>query len=91
MQQNQQQAPQAQPQPQAQPMANGGGTQGFEAQETMQGDGSDGSGVAQPSQVTPETPPQTTDAPVMEDGGVVNNNEGLDWGLVFTFFNFRDE
>ena len=88
MQQNQQQAPQAQPQPQAQPMANGGGTQGFEAQETMQGDGS---GVAQPSQVTPETPPQPTDAPVMEDGGVVNNNEGLDWGLVFTFFNFRDE
>ena len=86
MQQNQQQAPQAQPQPQSQPMANGGGTQGFEAQETMQGDG-----VAQPSQVTPETPPQTTDAPVMEDGGVVNKNEGLDWGLVFTFFNFRDE
>lgn len=82
MQQNQQQAPQAQPQP----MANGGGTQGFEAQETMQGDG-----VAQPSQQTPETPPQPTDAPVMEDGGVVNNNEGLDWGLVFTFFNFKDE
>lgn len=82
MQQNQQQAPQPQPQP----MANGGGTQGFEAQETMQGDG-----VAQPSQQTPETPPQPTDAPVMEDGGVVNNNEGLDWGLVFTFFNFRDE
>ena len=25
-----------------------------------------------------------------EDGGVVNN-DGLDWGLVFTFFNFRDE
>jgi hypothetical protein len=86
MQQNQQQAPQAQPQaqPMSQPMANGGAT-GFEAQETMQGDG----GVAQP-QETPETPPQATEAPLMEDGGVVNN-DGLDWGLVFTFFNFRDE
>jgi hypothetical protein len=85
MQQNQQQAPQAQPQsqPMSQPMANGGAT-GFEAQETMQGDG-----VGQP-QETPETPPQATEAPVMEDGGVVNN-DGLDWGLVFTFFNFRDE
>jgi hypothetical protein len=83
MQQNQQQAPQAQPM--SQPMANGGAT-GFEAQETMQGDG----GVAQPPQETPETPPQATEAPVMEDGGVVNN-DGLDWGLVFTFFNFRDE
>lgn len=81
------QPPQNQAQPQAQQMPNGGGTQGFEAQETMQGE----VGVAQPSQQTPETPPQPTDAPIMEQGGEVKQDEGLDWGLVFTFFNFRDE
>lgn len=73
--------PVAQPAPQAPPqqMANGGGN--FEAQETMQGDG-----VAQ----TPETTPApTTDAPIMEEGGEVSS-DGLDWGLVFTFFNFTD-
>lgn len=77
----QQQAPIAEPLAQQAPpqqMANGGGN--FEAQETMQGDG-----VAQ----TPETPPTATaDTPIMEDGGEVKN--GLDWGLVFTFFNFTD-
>lgn len=82
--------PQAQPQPQSQPqpqpqMANGGETnQGFEAQETMQGDG-----VAQPQQTT-ETPQQPTETPIMEEGGEVKQ-DGLDWGLVFTFFNFKDE
>lgn len=83
MQQAQQQAP---PQ-QAQQMPNGGGMQGFESQETMQGE----VGVAQPQQETPETPPQPTNAPIMEQGGEVNKDGGLDWGLVFTFFNFRDE
>lgn len=83
--QPQQQAPQAPPNPQAPPqMANGGGA-GFEPQETMQGDG-----VGQP-QVTNETPPQPVETPIMEEGGEVSMNDGLDWGLVFTFFNFRDE
>jgi len=75
---------QATPNPQAPPqMVNGGGA-GFEPQETMQGDG-----VGQP-QVTNETPPQPVETPIMEEGGQVMK-EGLDWGLVFTFFNFRDE
>ena len=71
---------QTQPQPQAQ---QGGSGSGFEAQETMQGDG-----VAQ---APVEAPPQPAEAPVMEQGGEVKQDEGLDWGLVFTFFNFRDE
>lgn len=71
---------QAQPQPQPQ-QASSGGT--FEAQETMQGDG-----VAQ---APVETPPQPAEAPVMEEGGEVAHKDGLDWGLVFTFFDFRDE
>ena len=87
MQQTQQQAPQQQAPQAPQQMANGDGTQGFDPQETMQGEG----GVAQPQQETTETPTQSTDAPVMEQGGEVKQDEGLDWGLVFTFFNFRDE
>lgn len=72
---------QAQPQPQPQ-QASSGGT--FEAQETMQGDG-----VAQ---APVETPPQPAETPVMEEGGEVEQKQdGLDWGLVFTFFDFRDE
>jgi hypothetical protein len=42
-------------------------------------------------QEAPETPPQPAEAPVMEQGGEVKQDEGLDWGLVFTFFDFRDE
>ena len=84
MQQAQQQAPIAEPVAQQAPpqqMANGGGN--FEAQETMQGDG-----VAQTPE-TPPTPTATADAPIMEDGGEVKS-DGLDWGLVYTFFNFTD-
>ena len=79
---------QPQPQPQPQPQAQQGGSgSGFEAQETMQGDG-----VAQaPVEAPVEAPPQPAEAPVMEQGGEVKQDEGLDWGLVFTFFNFRDE
>jgi hypothetical protein len=80
----QQPQPQTQPQPQAQ---QGGSGSGFEAQETMQGDG-----VAQaPVEAPVEAPPQPAEAPVMEQGGEVEHKDGLDWGLVFTFFDFRDE
>jgi hypothetical protein len=81
----QQPQPQTQPQPQAQ---QGGSGSGFEAQETMQGDG-----VAQaPVEAPVEAPPQPAEAPVMEEGGeVADKKDGLDWGLVFTFFDFRDE
>jgi hypothetical protein len=76
---------QPQPQTQTQPQAQQGGSgSGFEAQETMQGDG-----VAQ---APVEAPPQPAEAPVMEEGGeVADKKDGLDWGLVFTFFDFRDE
>ena len=78
------QAQPTQPQPQAQ---QGGSGSGFEAQETMQGDG-----VAQaPVEAPVETTPQPAEAPVMEQGGEVEHKDGLDWGLVFTFFDFRDE
>jgi hypothetical protein len=62
-----------------QPQSPQNANSGFEAQETMQGDG-----VAQPQE-------NSADAPIMEKGGEVKQSDGLDWGLVFTFFNFKDE
>jgi hypothetical protein len=85
---------QAQPQVQVnvqQPqMANGGtpdvnnanGGAGFEAQETMQGDG-----VAQTTDA-----PNPADASTMAEGGEVSNgSDDLDWGMVFTFFKISNE
>ena len=84
------------PQPQVQvnvqqpQMANGGtpdatqvdGSGGFEAQETMQGDG-----VSQATDV-----PNPADASTMAEGGEVSNgSDDLDWGLVFTFFKITNE
>jgi hypothetical protein len=62
--------------------ANGGTNEGFEAQETMQGDGV--------SQGTDS--PNPADASTMaEGGGVSNGSDDLDWGMVFTFFKITNE
>jgi hypothetical protein len=62
--------------------ANGVGTTGFEAQETMQGDG-----VGQPTDA-----PNPADASTMGEGGEVSTgSDDLDWGMVFTFFKISNE